>query len=438
MSIFKKYEARLALKKKAHREISCISVLQNQVLEDSREKNTFLHVTFLKTWLAQGHSLYGDLNWHLKGWWYFAEMGVKIDGRIVQVLREPLKRNRHLQLLASGQILNYASNICKTAPKPFLEYVYTGELVMPVNGFIDKIHLFAMQITWVWQQIIENDLRNIAFLPESVQHNAECVKHAIQIGKSAEKPGIFYVPSCFLSDISVACWAINQDPRSFKYLSYKLRTNKELLCAALLCGDIQAINATSEALRYDDHVLHLLILLVEKQEDLPKKIQNNPFEIIKAARGVPIDVVVKISKWRMDNEIIDHMYQLSIRILWPQIGNVNFDPMILLTLLENICKYLRASNNLTGASLMQYEGNSDEKNIRDQIEQLIRCPICLERLDKDAKQCTRGHLLCSSCLTKLIAYSVELPKCPICRSKGGENGGFHTSLLASSLTSLLI
>ena len=423
-------ESQKLLKRKAHREISRIQELSARSYAESRQVSSWTRVDFINIWLGQGPELYKSLDWDLKGWWYFAEAAIKIDGRIFQVLRPAMRRNKHLHLLALAQINTFCSAVCKNAPKSFLEYLSEG--TSRIQDSTQKLQSFALQQRWVYENIVANDLRSVRFFPMVVQQDLSFVKFVIICAKSIQYPGILFILPSFLDDLQFLRWAIREDSRTFKYLNLSLRSNKELVCEALLSGDTQALKVASDDLQQNEFIIRLAIILSKEQNDLPNDVKQNPGLIIKALSSAPVEVAFKVLNWDMGNYILNDLFRASIHTLWPTFSNENIDHNLTRQLQEIFVWLYHKPHDIYASK--------DQETCRDfkkSVAELLKCPICLEKLGKMPKQCTRGHLLCLSCLKQLNFFSKGRASCPICRCRGGESGGFHTSLLASSLASLL-
>lgn len=96
----------------------------------------------------------------------------------------------------------------------------------------------------------------------------------------------------------------------------------------------------------------------------------------------------------------------------------------------SLAKLFKAPNlrfNLGSASIRNTSGiNKSNKLSLSAKENELECPICLEITDKEIYQCKNGHMICSSCSSKVN-------ECPQCRVNLKVDGALIRNRLAESL-----
>merc|ERR1712226_167164 len=66
------------------------------------------------------------------------------------------------------------------------------------------------------------------------------------------------------------------------------------------------------------------------------------------------------------------------------------------------------SERLSRLGLLAETGVCRCATIRNSLEEILDCPVCMERVRGSVLQCHRGHVMCLGCYSRLV-------RCPVCR-----------------------
>ena len=406
--------------------------IKNEIYTSVSYANNYTKLHIIHAWLHGGKATYckTHLSFRDSKTLTFAEKAVKIDGRIFQVLPQAHKYT-HLKIRACSQILIFGTMLCKTMEKSFLQYLFEGFFILPFGSELNMVKkIFESKTTW--NSLLTIDFRCIYFFPWYVRNDVNFCRMVIQLGKTLNLPGILWVPQEIRNDLDVARWALEQDTRTFRYLSYELRCNEDLLRQALLKGETKALLITSKELYSRMSIIRLAVVVISDPSDLPFEIRNDPLKILEAVKGAPEEIGQKLSEWFLGDPALDAIFKFGVQLMWPQKTGPLLDGSLTLDRLYKLCDHPRATKNDEQILV------SDKFNLlRVKLEQLLKCPICFEIVGDSAKQCGRGHLLCNTCFEELMRHASVSIRCPICRYCGGFDETFHTSLLGSAVASIV-